>query len=352
MSTDRRCVRSHSSCSEDEDKSSKHHPNLSSIDADADESDNGNNHQLLKFRRFQKTRKSTSSSQTSISEINHQRKNSSSNEDENKFNLERRSKPLPIKNSEHSSTTTTTTTTDDDLTKHIHLYHPLDNLQATMPMVNNESSPIPTITVTNNQPVVKKINRFQVKSIRKSQQQEILLANAAIARFSTEDDCSVPNGKPNLQLQAPMIERKESTTTTDGEQPTTKDKETRLNPVENGHYVRFHLTPQEKKETIIEEQKLSNHTTTIPLPTPAPTSVQEVRVHSIENFSHSFRFIFQDDEEEAIAKSPDGRFIKYAKEIGRGAFKTVYRGLDTETSVAVAWCELQVKSSKNENQNE
>ncbi len=28
--------------------------------------------------------------------------------------------------------------------------------------------------------------------------------------------------------------------------------------------------------------------------------------------------------------------------MGRGAFKTVYRGLDTETSVAVAWCELQV----------
>lgn len=45
-----------------------------------------------------------------------------------------------------------------------------------------------------------------------------------------------------------------------------------------------------------------------------------------------------------MAKSPDNRFIKYAKEIGRGAFKTVYRGLDTETSVAVAWCELQVRT--------
>ena len=44
-----------------------------------------------------------------------------------------------------------------------------------------------------------------------------------------------------------------------------------------------------------------------------------------------------------MAKSPDNRFIKYASEIGRGAFKTVYRGLDTETSVAVAWCELQVR---------
>ena len=47
-----------------------------------------------------------------------------------------------------------------------------------------------------------------------------------------------------------------------------------------------------------------------------------------------------------MAKSPDNRFIKYAKEIGRGAFKTVYRGLDTETSVAVAWCELQVRMNE------
>ena len=44
-----------------------------------------------------------------------------------------------------------------------------------------------------------------------------------------------------------------------------------------------------------------------------------------------------------MGKSPDGRFIKYAEEIGRGAFKTVYRGLDTEASVPVAWCELQVR---------
>lgn len=30
-------------------------------------------------------------------------------------------------------------------------------------------------------------------------------------------------------------------------------------------------------------------------------------------------------------------------QIGRGSFKTVYRGLDTQTGVAVAWCELQEK---------
>lgn len=47
-------------------------------------------------------------------------------------------------------------------------------------------------------------------------------------------------------------------------------------------------------------------------------------------------------EEKAVDKSPDNRFLKFNEEIGRGAFKTVYRGLDTETGVAVAWCELQV----------
>lgn len=54
----------------------------------------------------------------------------------------------------------------------------------------------------------------------------------------------------------------------------------------------------------------------------------------------------QDDNEEvetrAVGTSPDGRFLKFDIEIGRGSFKTVYKGLDTETTVEVAWCELQV----------
>ncbi|XP_054861143.1 serine/threonine-protein kinase WNK4-like isoform X2 [Amphiprion ocellaris] len=49
------------------------------------------------------------------------------------------------------------------------------------------------------------------------------------------------------------------------------------------------------------------------------------------------------DEEEtrAVASSPDGRFLKFNIEIGRGSFKTVYKGLDTENTLEVAWCELQ-----------
>lgn len=50
-------------------------------------------------------------------------------------------------------------------------------------------------------------------------------------------------------------------------------------------------------------------------------------------------------EDRVIANSPDGRFLKYDIVIGRGSFKTVYKGLDTETGVAVAWCELQVSYS-------
>uniref|UniRef100_A0A158P653 non-specific serine/threonine protein kinase n=1 Tax=Angiostrongylus cantonensis TaxID=6313 RepID=A0A158P653_ANGCA len=48
-----------------------------------------------------------------------------------------------------------------------------------------------------------------------------------------------------------------------------------------------------------------------------------------------------DAQEKPIDKSPNGRFLKFDEELGRGSFKTVYRGLDTETGVAVAWCELQ-----------
>ncbi|KAM4837726.1 serine/threonine-protein kinase WNK1 isoform X14 [Urocitellus parryii] len=63
----------------------------------------------------------------------------------------------------------------------------------------------------------------------------------------------------------------------------------------------------------------------------------------------------QDDIEEletkAVGMSNDGRFLKFDIEIGRGSFKTVYKGLDTETTVEVAWCELQDrKLTKSERQ--
>uniref|UniRef100_A0A914I1U0 non-specific serine/threonine protein kinase n=1 Tax=Globodera rostochiensis TaxID=31243 RepID=A0A914I1U0_GLORO len=61
----------------------------------------------------------------------------------------------------------------------------------------------------------------------------------------------------------------------------------------------------------------------------------ESRRESVEDYDEDY------DEEKPIDKSPDNRFLKFDEELGRGSFKTVYRGLDTETGVAVAWCELQ-----------
>lgn len=50
----------------------------------------------------------------------------------------------------------------------------------------------------------------------------------------------------------------------------------------------------------------------------------------------------KEKEEKVVAASPSGRFLKFDLNIGRGSFKTVFKGLDTETGVHVAWCELQV----------
>ena len=50
----------------------------------------------------------------------------------------------------------------------------------------------------------------------------------------------------------------------------------------------------------------------------------------------------EEEEEDLHTKSPDGRYIRQNDEIGRGSFKTVFKGLDVETGVAIAWCELMV----------
>ena len=67
----------------------------------------------------------------------------------------------------------------------------------------------------------------------------------------------------------------------------------------------------------------------------APTQKGKERDHEQE----------EEAEMKAVATSPGGRFLKFDIELGRGAFKTVYKGLDTETWVEVAWCELQVRQT-------
>lgn len=70
-------------------------------------------------------------------------------------------------------------------------------------------------------------------------------------------------------------------------------------------------------------------------PASAPTQRGKERERELE----------EEAEMKAVATSPGGRFLKFDIELGRGAFKTVYKGLDTETWVEVAWCELQVRKT-------
>ncbi|XP_068186307.1 serine/threonine-protein kinase WNK3 isoform X4 [Antennarius striatus] len=80
--------------------------------------------------------------------------------------------------------------------------------------------------------------------------------------------------------------------------------------------------------------------------TPCPSSSQEQGKDascSVTTQRGKERDREQEEEAEmkAVATSPGGRFLKFDIELGRGAFKTVFKGLDTETWVEVAWCELQ-----------
>ena len=396
-----------SSCSDEEGESSVHRSNnqsSSSVNTDADESDDdeskANDKPIVKSRRLQKTRKTSftlvnnannqtpPSSKTLVRKDEHR---SSSNDDEvndlhvNSDDLtqnNRRLKSLTIKKADQHFTTTTTT--DDDTSKHYyHRYHPLVNLETNgkhPPTHSTCSSPVPSISSPANSIPTRKLNRFQVKSIRKSQQQQLLMANIAAAKSSNDDDCSVPKQRTKFPLKPALIERKHTNTpTTDGENPSTNTDNivngavSALKTVENGsgsdighHRVRFQVALHKKAESAAEEEK--HPTATVAAPAPAPPSsaasaqgeVRDtflsflysitplLRLSSVDGFSLRRRILIgeslqDEEEEEAVAKSPDHRFIKYAKEIGRGAFKTVYRGLDTETSVAVAWCELQVR---------
>ncbi|XP_054721257.1 serine/threonine-protein kinase WNK1-like [Uloborus diversus] len=80
-----------------------------------------------------------------------------------------------------------------------------------------------------------------------------------------------------------------------------------------------------------------------------PMGVEELKTIQVESSSGG-EVREKDEAEKAQATSPDGRFLKFEEEVGRGSFKTVYKGLDTLTGVAVAWCELQERLNKSERQ--
>ncbi|XP_027536485.1 serine/threonine-protein kinase WNK1 isoform X10 [Neopelma chrysocephalum] len=119
-------------------------------------------------------------------------------------------------------------------------------------------------------------------------------------------------------------------------------------PLEEGQAAEEPPAAKDAAPLLPKEEEEGDEATALP-----PTSA----AGSLSAASREFeeRRAQQEDIEEletkAVGISPDGRFLKFDIEIGRGSFKTVYKGLDTETTVEVAWCELQDrKLSKSERQ--
>lgn len=50
-----------------------------------------------------------------------------------------------------------------------------------------------------------------------------------------------------------------------------------------------------------------------------------------------------DADHDVMEESDNKRFTRYKVELGRGAFKTVYKGYDTDEGVEVAWNKLPTK---------
>lgn len=138
----------------------------------------------------------------------------------------------------------------------------------------------------------------------------------------------------NLSISKTLCHQE--STDQDSEPVTSQIKSTELEP------VTLQTQPEIKEEN--EKKKNSLETITKTDPPPIGGGHRE-NGHEKEEESDETHAT-EDNEEQAVATSPDERFLKFEEEIGRGSFKTVYRGLDTQTGVSVAWCELQVKLSR------
>ncbi|KAJ9689611.1 hypothetical protein PVL29_012352 [Vitis rotundifolia] len=49
-----------------------------------------------------------------------------------------------------------------------------------------------------------------------------------------------------------------------------------------------------------------------------------------------------DSAEDFVEKDPSGRYVRYNDFLGKGAFKTVYKGFDEDDGTEVAWCQVDI----------
>uniref|UniRef100_A0A915DMZ2 Protein kinase domain-containing protein n=1 Tax=Ditylenchus dipsaci TaxID=166011 RepID=A0A915DMZ2_9BILA len=175
------------------------------------------------------------------------------------------------------------------------------------------------------------------------------LANSSLSPSSSEVSSTLDTAagvldSPQFSLHPSIAETTSSSVKTDSPIP----------PIPIPEVIQLAVPEVDKAEahqkTILESLPIQE----VVLPPPEPISdgsqkkLEEQKV-SIEEAGQLKRQMTNEEdddydaeaEEKPIDKSPDGRFLKFDEELGRGSFKTVFRGLDTETGVAVAWCELQ-----------
>ncbi|XP_063150229.1 serine/threonine-protein kinase WNK3 [Candoia aspera] len=102
------------------------------------------------------------------------------------------------------------------------------------------------------------------------------------------------------------------------------------------------LTPRnEQEQYILGDQRMVHLSASTLVAEQEPRNEQSSKVIMEATKERTKKEIEEEAEMKAVATSPGGRFLKFDIELGRGAFKTVFKGLDTETWVEVAWCELQ-----------
>ncbi|XP_035829536.1 serine/threonine-protein kinase WNK1 isoform X1 [Aplysia californica] len=104
-----------------------------------------------------------------------------------------------------------------------------------------------------------------------------------------------------------------------------------------------HLNPGPGDQT-----KPTEDTAKMPERKPSVTFAPSVKI-DVDNDGESTKSKKKDEDTKSSRMSPNHRFMKLDEEVGRGSFKTVHKGLEIDTGVHVAWCELQDKRwSKND----
>ena len=157
-----------------------------------------------------------------------------------------------------------------------------------------------------------------------------------------QSDRASPNSSPIASEKASRQtshEREDSSSSLGGETDTSEQSPSQFHSVEpsasmvSGQMSKGDIQVPESSSQLESSTSLSsNHSSTRNGKGGVPAIEADLKASDLQSVSA----------ETVLAYSPGGRFLKYDVEIGRGSFKTVYKGLDTETGVAVAWCELQV----------